>query len=262
MIHTSKQLMKELLRGYGDNKPLIVTYILIIPLLLLLYLNIRIKLLQETPFDYSVADCFVFLLDRFFAAFTLIPLSVFLLFQIFKNDFTVPFLLRQNSKSILWLKQIFKIIVSASLLVAYIALVAFLIASVYSTDYINWGSEQSLYYYINQASNDEAQLWQVIAMFFVMCTLLISIVNILFQFLYWLTNNRVVAWISIFFIAVWDNAQGSFFILYGRLSIHQSYWYDLGDMASHLFAGLSFIVILSIGGIFIAKKRDFLNEGI
>lgn len=261
MIHSSWQMLKELLSDYRKNVGLILVFVVAIPVIELFYLSVRIGGFAGTGMQWSVADCLVFQLDRSFVAFTLIPISLVLLAQLFKHDFQVPFLIRQKSKRSLWQKQIFKTVVTSMLLTTYIIIVTLIIGMLYSTTYINWHSDFSLYFRVNEVVAENIAFGHVIALFFIMSVLLCSLINIIFQFVNWLSNNQLPAWITILIIAGWDLvAIRGQFLIYGRLSIHYKYWYEFWKLITNISFGVGAIIILVIIGTFIAKKRDFLNE--
>jgi hypothetical protein len=251
---------REIFRGFKANKIIFLIYLVIIPILIFLNLIRRISMIQQYGVEHSLADCFVFVTDKFFFSLLIIPLSVYFLLHLLKNDLKLNFIIRQTSKKSIWIKQMYKTFLLSFFLTTYLFICTFIIGGLFSKSYINWNYNNSVYYLANKTTNEYVTMKNVIIMFIIICTLINMLINILFQIIYWLTNSTIIGWIIIFFIGSWDIFQSRFSILYGKLSINHIYWRNPFEIKISIIYATGFFLGLLIIGLKVAKRKDFLNE--
>ncbi|WP_071396580.1 hypothetical protein [Bacillus tuaregi] len=262
MIHINfGQWIKELLYNFRDNVTILLVFIFLFPVLIFLYLMWRIT---NTILPYgvgaSLADCFVFVTDKFFFALLIVPMSVYLLQYLNKNDFNILFILRQKSRKILWTKHMFRTFIFSSLVTTYFTICTFIIGGFFSTSYINWNSISSIYYLANNKVTDNVSILNVLVMFLIFCILLLTILNMLFQLLQWITNGYLFGWLVILSIGIWDMFQRTYAVMYGKLTISHSIWERSGYMNISIMYGIFVGLVIFIIGIVAVKRKDFLNE--
>lgn len=259
-INFSKWL-KELLRDGRNNFLILLLYLLIFPILIFLYLLRRIKT-TIVPYgvDASLADCFVFVTDKFFFALFIIPISVFLLQHLKKNDSNIFVIIRQRSRQLVWIKEVFKTFIFSLCLATYFIICTFIMGSFCSTSFFNWNRSASVYYLANNSVADNISLLNIIVIFFIFCVQILFVMNTLFQLILWITNKYVLGWIVILSIGVWDMFQQTYPVIYGRLTITHSIWERSDLINISILYGILVGLAIFLFGKSIVKRKDFLNE--
>lgn len=251
---------KELLRDCRSQWIILALYIILIPILIYFYLISRINTFQRYGVVTSLTDCFLFITENFFFALMIVPLSVYFLLYLFRNDFKTNFIIRQKSKQIIWMKQTYKSLIFSIFFTFYLGFWTYIIGGNFSEVFINWDSRRSIYYLVNKTTSEDISFLKVVVMFIIVSVIIVFFINILFQLVLWLTNKTIIGWLLIFSIGCWDIFQHSNDILYGRLTINHNFWNDPSDIKNSMIFVICIILLLLAVGFLIAKRKDFLNE--
>lgn len=255
-----RSLFRDLAQKLGSNKkPIILIYTLLFLLLIIATLP-RIKEFQDYGFIHSIADGFIIVNHIYIVGFLIIPCSLIMTMIIFKNDFRQNYLIRQTRREKLWIKELLQIALINIPLILFITTSVIVINYIFTRDWINWNIEGSVYFAANRTLSD-ISLLTVISTYMINTFLLLLLMNVIFQGIYWLTNHYQISWLIYISILIWDMVMfKEMNIIYKRLLMGYKYWQAypsrLTDTVS--FTLILFTLVLLFNNFF--KRKEFMND--
>lgn len=261
MIHTNLCLWtKETFRDIGNNLIVSLSFIFIIPIMIFVHLVRSFGILKLYGLQYCFADCFVITADVYFFALMIVPFSFFFISHILKHDFSIPFAVRQKSKKRMWMKQIYKTFLFSFLITTYVTIWNYVLGGFLTADYINWYSQDSVYYFVNKATTDQDLFFNVVLIYFLTRLIILFFIHLSAFLVEWLTNKKILSWVLIIAVGCWDIFNRQFPILYGRLSIDYKIWENPSIILVDLIYSICAILLILFAGMASAKRKEFLNE--
>jgi len=206
----------------------------------------------------SLADCCIMQREFIFFPLFIVPLCLFIIQIIIKNDLEIPFILRRFSRKSVWSAQIRKAFMCAFLFCVFYLLITLLIGSLYSSELINWKNSNSIYC-LKTESIIDTTLYEVIIAFFSSCFLSIAGITTVFLLLWWIIKKSVFAWLVIIIISIWDLFFMEYSVFVGRLSITYTNWSNREIWGNFLWASILVVIMILIGR-FCSRYKEFINE--
>lgn len=204
-----------------------------------------------------VADGFIFSSAYWFFGVEIAILTNFTILTLNKNEFNINTVLKQKSRALLWIKQIFSNCIISILTSIWIALCTYFASGLMTVSYINWNSVNSIFFKVNKVICSTLALKDVVILFLIYSTLKIFIVSISSLLIYWLTNRRIISLIFIIILGVLEN---SIPIIYRVINIDYGVIGDSRILMNNFLYGLLLIVVLTILGLVLGKRKEFYGE--
>lgn len=231
--------------------------LLLIPVLTLW--PIRTTLAESTMYCCipSVADCFC---KYNYSLPVMVALFSFYMFNLQKYDFAPAFIIRQKSKQQIWRKQCFYTLFTALLIAIYSALWVMALGLAVTGKAINWNDAASLYCFYTDDVSASASMLQVVGVYIGVFVLTYTAMSMLVLFLQWLTNYKLVGFLIILAIPLFDNyPESRFSIYYRHCGISQYLWTSPHLILNALIYPILWIIVLYFLGYMISKRKDFFN---
>jgi len=251
---------KMFLKSIGCCKLIIIIYFLALPVVIFLSMLLKFSSLYSRNQGYCFADCFMLLSNPSFWGILIIPMSTFLIFHLLKYDNNFNFISRFRSKSCIWFQQVFKSVVISFCFTIYSMLLTLIIGSFLSDNFINWNSENSIYFSVNKTTTDKYTFLDVVLIAFLSMLIIMITINVFAVFLQWVTNNSILSWLYVIFISGLSLFGQKYCIISGRAIVGYKGMENI--LYSVLGMALSVILIITIiilGKVF-SKRKDFLYE--
>jgi len=230
---------------------------IIVALLTLLYLRHSMKVSLLGGFRLTLADYFVEVSGTLFGGIQLMIVNVFLLLHLFKNDFSILFVLKQKSKKLLWLKEAYKSVLFSLFSTIYLLLCTYGIGGLLCTSYINWDRRRSIFFGETNMICSDIKFINVVMVFFIISFIRILGIALLTMLIYWLTNKSSIPLIVIVTVGIVDYYCP---IFYRLISIYYTMWVNPLKLGIGLIYGTFLIISITYIGVIKAERKEFLNE--
>lgn len=205
----------------------------------------------------SVADAFIFVSVYWFFGIEIIILMNFILFNTIKDDLRINSILKQKSRTLLWIKQVYKISLLSIFSSIWISLCTYFFGGLMTKYFINWSNVNSIYFKINKTVCNSISLNYVITMFLLCSFVRIILILTISLLLYWVTNKKIVSWL---FVVTLGFLEISVPIICKVINID----YTSINSAYRLIGGFSYgivlILITILLGVILGKRREFYYE--
>jgi hypothetical protein len=183
--------------------------------------------------------------------------NVFLLLHLFKNDFYTLFVLKQKSKKLLWLKEVYKSIIFSLCSTIYLLICTYGIGGLLCTSYINWDKRRSVFFGETNIICSDIKFINVIVAFSLVSFIRILVIALLTMLIYWITNKSSIPLIVIITVGIVDYYCP---IFYRLISIYYTMWVNPIKIYIGLIYGIFLIISIVYIGVLKADRKEFLNE--
>lgn len=245
------------MRNIKSNFLWIIVYMIIVASLTFLYLRHSMKVSLLGGFKFTLADYFVDVSGTLFFGIELMIVNVFLLLHLFKNDFSTMFVLKQKSKKLLWLKEVYKSILFSLFSTIYLLLCTYGVGGLLCSSYINWDRRRSIFFGETNMICSDIKFINVVMAFFIISFIRILVITLLTMLIYWITNKSSIPLIVIITVGIVDYYCP---IFYRLISIYYTKWVNPINMAIGLIYGIFLMISIIYVGMFKADRKEFLNE--
>lgn len=236
-------------------------------LLLLLPAYLWVNVAAQSRYHYlynsvrlSLADCFVEQNGSVLFCLMVLPVLLLALQWSLKNDLVPAIILRQKSRRAVWLRQIRKIGVWAIVVTVCFEGILGVCGMFFSTSWINWDSQTSVFFIQTQQTLTGVSLAQVAVSTGLCTAVLLFTTMALFVVCWWGFGSSPAAWLTV--IAA---ISAALFIPWAgaivglvSLSFHS---FLTGDWWLELLGPAALGTVWSIAGLAIATRKEFLHDG-
>ena len=208
--------------------------------------------------EISLADCFVFTSDILTVSLLFVPAMAFLLKQLFKQDFSSSFLLRQGNRRTLWIKQSYQIFLISILWTLWISFWVYLIGVFFSRTAMNWGSEEGLFYTITGALRPRISFMEVFLVFLLVMFFRLDIMCMLLQRLDWM-NRKVIGWAFLILVGCTDWYYPRFAVFYRRIALNHEHWLDPSSFLFDFSYAAVLLLLIGFWGFKASSGKEFFH---
>lgn len=251
-----KRWNKELLMFIKENIILDAIFIIFIPLLSYIWSNFYIIHAEVNRANASVADYFIILKSPYYFYIVNVLLSIMVLSQIIKRDFTINYFVREKSNFKIFIKHCYNSVIIALIFTVY-QTVCTIIISLKKTDIlINFDKKRSLFHYLNGTTVENLNFIYVVLISVVFSFLAITLINIMYVCIKWLLNSDLISVVTVLLICFTD-----VFALKGICALcglDYQQWIPTYD-AIKLLIPLGIIILLILVGARLCKFKELLN---
>lgn len=205
----------------------------------------------------SVADAFISVSEYLFFGIEIIISANFMFFSIIKDDLRINSILKQKSRTLLWIKQVYKISLLSIFSSIWISICTYLFGGLMTRYFINWDSVNSIYFKVNKIVCNSISLKDVIIIFFICSFVRIVIILTISLLIYWLTNKKVISWL---FVISWEFLEIPVPVIGKLINIDYTVINSTDRLITGFSYGIVLILILIIVGIILGKRREFYYE--
>lgn len=249
---------RECFRALSANFIWAIACVGLLPVIILINIWNASLVYRSYGTEISLADCFVFTSDILPVSLLFVPAMAFLLKQLFKQDFSCAFLLRQGNRRTLWMKQSYQIFLLSILWTMLVALWASLIGVCFSGTAINWGSEEGLFYLITGALRPHVSFFQVLLTFLLVLFFRLDIMCMLLQLLDWI-NRKVIGWALLILVGCTDWYYPRFAVFYRRIALNHEHWLDPSSFLFDFSYAVVLLLLIGFLGFKVSSGKEFFH---
>ncbi len=254
MIYTNlKNWTKEFLRNIKCNYLIIIGYMIILAIIILFHIRSGVF----THNVQSVADAFIYVSAYWFFGIEIMILANFMLFNIIKDDLRINSIIKQKSRTLLWIKQVYKISLLSIFSSIWISLCTYFFGGLMTTHFINWNNVNSIYFKINKTVCSSISLKYVITMFLLCSFIRIVLIVTISLLIYWITNKKIISWL---FVVTLGFLEISVPIVCKVINIDYTAINSIYKLIIGFSYGIVLILIAIILGVILGKRKEFYYE--
>lgn len=242
------------------TKQHIFMVVLIICIFIIGYLRIYQKSWSDHAYDYCIADLILLVSKPTAISFLSMIMSYLFLFFT-KFDFNINAILRYKSKRILWAKQCLHIVSSSFIMAIVVVILIYVYGVLCGKQVFNWNMKDSMFYNLNHEVITGNKTYFVIFSVIIIGTLLVSIMSVLCNFIYWITNSKIISCFVIALLCFCNLFYSSCcFNLFDEIKLRETDFIEGNKvMLDLILLPVMLIVIMMVFCVFVNQK-EFLNN--
>ena len=244
-----------------ENKKIILVMLFIIFGSCFGYLRIFINFYNNYNFNICKTDMILLILKPSYIGTFLTIFPAYLTMHITKYDFNANLILRYRDKKIIWLRQSLHILINSFFVICGTVIFSFIIGAINQKVTYNWDSEDSLFFRRTQGIIVQDKQYIVILSTIIIGTLLISIVSILCNLIYWITNSQIISSLIVISFCLWNTFRPQFFLnIFSKTKLNENDFITGNKLILDIIILPSIIILLIFLSIFVIRKKEFLND--
>lgn len=271
MIHSKARKNIREVNQSIFSKPIFITiYILTAFILIFLTVSSGVREANNMKLTFSVADSYIKLTTFMYLMPTVIIFQSVYFVMIFIDDLRTIDIVRHNSRTEIWVKQVRKIFITSLYFTIFIIASTFVISIFFSDSLINFDKTNSLFYYYTEAFSGATvsnpygiTFGQIFIFSFISVYLAILIISMIVFLIKWMTNNVFIGWIIVIVIVTADIQHGfstfrnNIQILVGNLNNFYPCFLNISNMVTRLINPIIWCVAIYIIGYTLTQRKDF-----
>lgn len=245
-------------RGIKVNWVLILGYSFFLPIMLLIDYKYLITSPMQGIIELSIADFFIIITSPSSAT-IIMPVTIIVFFFLIKNDFNFLFVLQEKSRKKIWLKQAYKAVLFSLFSTIYVFIITYFIGGFYSTSYVNWSIENSIFSHETKVVLLDITFLKVAVCFFLVYLLRMISMCLLALIIYWIVEKKIISIIVVMAINIFEK-DAMFVVIFNKIiSINYKLWIEPYRIQLGILYGVMLIVIITLLGKYISRRKEFLN---
>jgi len=178
-----------------------------------------------------------------------------------KYDFNTNLILRYKDKKVIWLRQNMHIIINSFVIMCSVVIFDFIFGIVKGIVTYNWDLEDSMFFKRTHGIIVQDKQAFVIFSTIILGTLLISIISILCNLIYWITNSQIISSLIVIAYCLWSSCSPLFYFnLFSKAKLREIDFVTGNKFILDLIILLLIIIAFIFLSIIIIKKKEFLNN--
>lgn len=218
---------------------------------------------QYSNYNFSICkmDLILMILNPNYIGTFLTIFPAYLAMHMTKYDFNTNLILRYKDKRIIWLRQNMHIIINSFIVMCSVVLFDFIFGAIKGIITYNWDLEDSMFFKRTHGITVQGKQAFVIFSTIIIGALVISIISILCNLIYWITNSQIISSFIVIAYCLWNSCNPLFVLnLFSKVRLREMDFIT-GDKFIFDVIILSLIIIAFIfSSIIIIRKKEFLNN--
>lgn len=244
-----------------ENKKVILIMFFIIFASCFGYLRIFINTYNDFNFNICKIDMILLILKPSYIGTFLTIFPAYLTMHMTKYDFNANLILRYKDKKIIWLRQSLHILINSFFIMCSTVIFNFIIGTINRKVTYNWDSEDSLFFRRTKGMVAYNKEFIVIISTIIIGTLIISIVSILCNLIYWITNSQIISSLIVISFCLWNTYQPQFFLnLFSKTKLNENDFITGNKLIFDIIILPLIIILLIFLSIIVIRKKEFLND--
>lgn len=251
-------MYKEKIR---ENIKLIFAILFIIYVLSFGYLRLNVNSWSYFRYNFCKIDLLLLILMPNYIGTFLSMTIAYLFLHITKYDFNTNLILRYKSKKKIWLRQCVHIIVNSFIIICSVILFDFINGIFYGKETYNWNTNDSMFFGKTHELAANHKQYFVMISIIVIGTLIISIISILCNLIYWITSSQIISCFITVSFCLWNLYEPNFaFNLFSRTKLNEIDYISGDKLILDIIILPLILTALIFLSLFIIKKKEFLND--
>jgi len=244
-----------------ENKKIIFIVLFIIVASCYGYLRIFINTYNDFNFKICKIDMILLILKPSYLGTFLTIFPAYLTMHMTKYDFNANLILRYKDKKIIWLRQSLHILINSFFIMCSTIIFNFIIGIINRKVTYNWDSEDSLFFRRTKGMVAYNKAFIVIISTIIIGTLIISIVSILCNLIYWITNSQIISSLVVISFCLWNTYRPQFFLnLFSKTKLNENDFITGNKIMLDIIILPLIIILLIFLSIIVIRKKEFLND--
>jgi len=244
-----------------ENKKVILIMFFIIFASCFGYLRIFINNYRNYNFDICKTDMILLILKPSYIGTFLSIFPAYLTMHMTKYDFNANLILRYKDKKIIWLKQSLHILINSFIIICCTVIFNFIIGTINGKVAYNWDSADSLFFRKTEGMMVQDKQYVVILSTIIIGTLIISIVSILCNLIYWITNSQIISSLIVISFCLWNAYRPQFYFnLFSKTKLNEIDFVTGNKLILDIIILPLIIIFLIFLSIIVIRKKEFLND--
>jgi len=244
-----------------ENKKIIIFMLFIIFASSLGYLNTYINIWNNHDYNFCKIDLVLLILKPNYIGTFLSIFTAYLSIYITKFDFNTNLILRYKSKKVIWFRQSVHIIFNSFIIICSVVIFDFIIGIIYRRVTYNWDSEDSLFFRVSHGMVAYDKQHIAIISTIIIGTLIISIISIICNLIYWITNSQIMAILITICFCLWNVYKpGLYFDLFSKTKLNAIDFVTGNKLVLDISVLPLILIALIFLSLFIIRKKEFLND--
>ena len=244
-----------------ENKKNIIVILCFIYVLSLGYLRTYINIWNNFDYNFCKIDLLLLILKPSYIGTFISIFTAYLSMHITKYDFNTNLILRYKSKKYIWLRQSVHIIINSFIIICSVVIFDFIIGIIYRKVTYNWNSEDSLFFSKTHGLLAYDKQFIVIISIIIISTLTISIVSILCNLIYWITNSQIFSILITICFCLWNVFKpGFYFDLFSKTKLNEIDFITGNKLVLDVSILPLILIVLIFLSLVIIRKKEFLND--
>lgn len=247
----------------SENHKVAISSIVILMAFAFAYAKYMIKFYDNYNFTICKVDLILDILNKENIGLLLSFVPALFSLYMTKYDFNCNLILRYKDKRFIWLRQNAHIIFNNLIVLCFVVGLNYLVGAVAGKPTYNWNSEDSLFVRKSNGILLADQQYNVIITTIVVGTLIISIISILCNLIYWLTDSSVIAYLTITSYCLFCVIKGNFNLsIFYELKINEIDFITGNRVILKILYLFMIIVLLIFFPLILIKKKEFYPKGV
>jgi len=206
----------------------------------------------------SLIDCCISQKNDMAFILMIIPIFLFIIQIASKNDLRTEKVLRRYSRKRIWINQVIKSEIIVFIFSMYYLIISLFAGSLYSSSFINWDSEKSLYFIVNKATTN-ISFTAALTFFFIFCLLSLSGISLLFLILQWFIKNKVLSWVIMTALLCLEIFYPQLSVTVNRASLSYENCFT-AEMYVNMLITFILCCLTIIIGLYFSKYKEFIDD--
>lgn len=244
-----------------ENKNIVILVLFIIYVSSYGYSTVFINSYKDYNFNICKIDLVLLILTQGYIGTFLSIFPAYLSMHMTKYDFNTNLILRYKNKKIIWLKQNLHIIMNSFIIMCSVAVFNLIIGGIKQKVTYNWDSKDSLFFRITKGMLIKDKQVIVIVSTIIIGTLIISIVSILCNLIYWITNSQIISMLIVISFCLFNVfKQRFYFNIFTKAKLKEIDFITGNKIVPDIIILSCIIISLIFLSIIIIRKKEFLND--
>lgn len=241
-----------------QNKYALLALLLYVPLVIDYRISFLLSYAYTNGLQACLADCFCFVIQCKFFGFWLLPLFCIWVIVLLKNDFSVPFVIRQKNKRQIWLKQSYKVGLSSFFFTLYVTVWTAALGLIRVKRIYNWVEADSFFFTPDILVAPPDSIMPVAGMFFVLFAFYCAAMGLLQTWLQWLSDSAVLGLGTVMLLLIVE-LRTKIRLFYGASLMDHDRWHSPVPITNSLLCPFLWIMIIVFCGWITSKRKDLFG---